>query len=60
MIIHWTILATTFPAPTYTPYDIVDSLYSVLYVAIIPIFVGASAVFGAWWIWTATKAALKK
>ena len=59
-MIHYTLLATTFPTPTHTPFDIVDSLYSALYVAIIPIFVGASTVFGAWWIWKATKKALKK
>ena len=58
---HITLLAsTTFPAPTYTPYDIVDSLYSVIYTAIIPIFVGASSIFAAWWIWHATKKSIRK
>ncbi len=56
---HFTILAA-FPVPTYTPYDIVDSLYSVLYVAVIPILMAASTIFAAWWIWNKTKSSLNK
>lgn len=60
-MIHYTLLATTtFPVPTYTPYDVVDSLYSILYVAVVPILMGASSVWAAWWIWNRTKQSIKK
>lgn len=59
-MIHWTILATSWPAPTYTPYDIVNTLYSVLYVAVIPVLFGASTIFGAWWAWNMAKKSIRK
>ena len=59
-MIHMTLIATSFPTPTYTPYDVVMTLYGLILNAIIPILAAASTVFAAWWIWNRTKRSINK
>lgn len=52
--------ATTLPSVGYTVYDIIATLASELYPAIIPILTVVSIIFAAFWIWHKTAGILRK
>ena len=50
--------ATSVTTPTFSSYDVINSIANQVFPAILPILSAGAIVFGAWWIWHRVRGAM--